>query len=373
MESPDDRTPGDADAADRPLLVQRLPGLAGTVPWVPLGAFPTPVERIRPEGIPGDADVWVKRDDLTGEDYGGNKVRKLEWILAEARRRKAGRLVTAGALGSHHALATTLYGRRLGFPVTLVLTPQRPTPHVRAVLLASHALGAEVRLVGRLELIPWGLLRERLRHLGRRPYVVPPGGSDARGTLGYANAALELLEQVREGRLPMPRVVHVACGTMGTAAGLALGFALGRADVRIDAVRVVSPLVANARTLRRLVRSAGSLLARSGEADPPVRRALESVRLLPDQLGEGYGVPTDAGERATERMRAAGLDLDPTYTAKAAAGLLDSLDREEPGPHLFWHTLSHGLPRLRGAAPPSPEDLPDRLRSFFPSPGTGGR
>jgi len=348
-------------------LFRRIPGLAGKAARIPFGSYPTPVERLRigapgGEGMPEDLEVWVKRDDLTGEEYGGNKVRKLEFLLADARARDAGRVITAGALGSHHALATAVYGRRVGLPVTLVLSPQRPTEHVREVLLADHALGAELRLVRRMELIPWGLLKERFRLWRKRPYTIRPGGSDALGTLGYVNAALELLDQVEAGVLPMPRNVHVACGTMGTAGGLALGFALGGARVRIHAIRVVSPLVTNRRGLGRLLRSTAAVLESGGEPDPPLEAALRSIRLRHDQIGDGYGKPTDAGSRAGERMASAGFPLDPTYTAKAAAGLLASLEEGEAGPHLYWHTLSHGMPPTPS---PDPKELPKAFRPFF--------
>lgn len=354
-------------------------------PRVALGSFPTPVERLSIEGV--EEEVWVKRDDLSGEAYGGNKVRKLEFLLADARGRKAGRLITAGALGSHHALATTVYGRRLGFPVTLVLSPQKPTDHVRRVLLADHALGADLRLVRRMELIPWGLFRERIRYRKERPYMVPPGGSSALGTMGYVGAALELLEQVEAGLLPMPRTVHVACGTMGTAAGMALGFALKGAPVRINAVRVVSPVVTNLRVLRRLLRSTTALLRSRGEEVPPVAEAEALVHLRHDQIGEGYGKPTEQGREASERMAAAPFSLDPTYTAKAAAGLLVALREGEAGPHLYWHTLSHGVPAgpTPGRDPEGPFDttdadpgspLPAAFRAFFDTgegPGAGKR
>jgi 1-aminocyclopropane-1-carboxylate deaminase/D-cysteine desulfhydrase-like pyridoxal-dependent ACC family enzyme len=330
------------------------------VPRVSLGAFPTPVERLP---VPGVAqEVWVKRDDLSGEAYGGNKVRKLEFILADARERGAGRLITAGALGSHHALATTVYGRQLGFPVTLVLSPQSPTEHVRQVLLTDHALGADLRLVRRMELIPWGLFRERVRHRRARPYMVPPGGSSPLGALGYVHAALELLGQVEGRQLPVPRVVHVACGTMGTAAGLALGFAMEDARIRVSAVRVVGSIVTNEGVLRRLLKATVNLMARRGMAPPRPEAALELIDLRHDQFGDGYGKATEAGGAASERLAGAPFDLDPTYTAKAAAGLLAALDAGEEGPHLYWHTLSHNLPPV---APSPVSSLPGELRSFF--------
>jgi D-cysteine desulfhydrase len=346
-------------AASEPALFRRYPRLAERIPWLSLGRFPTPVQRLPLEGA---AEVWCKRDDLSGEAYGGNKVRKLEFVLAEARRRGAGRLITAGAAGSHHALATTVYGTRLGFDVTLVLCPQPPAPHVRAALLQDAALGATLRCVPRMEMIPLGIARERAIHRRERPYVIAPGGSDAYGTLGYVSAALELAEQVEAGEAPLPRVVHVAAGTMGTAAGLAIGFAMAGLPVRVEAARITTPLLTNRWMLGRLMRATARLLEDGGAGPVPLARARAGVRLHGAQIGRGYGHRTAAGDRAVDALSACGLALDPTYTAKSAAGLLEAL-REAEGPVLFWHTLS----ACEAVPPdhlPSVDVLPPRARRW---------
>jgi D-cysteine desulfhydrase len=345
---------------DAPALFRRFPRLRGPIPWLPLGRFPTPVEPLR---LAGAADVWVKRDDLSGEPYGGNKVRKLEFVLARARRRGAERLVTGGAAGSHHALATTVYGVALGFRVTLVLFPQPPTRHVRDVLLHDVAHGAEIRWVRRMELVPAAMGLARFAHRSERPCGVAPGGSDPFGALGYVSAALELAEQVAAGEAPAPRAVHVAAGTLGTAAGLALGFALAGLPVRVVATRIISPLVANPWLLRRLVRRTARLLADAGLGEVPVAEALAGLELRGGQVGRGYGHATGAGERATRRLSAAGLALDPTYTAKAAAALLEGIEREREGPVLFWQTLSARDPTPAAGLPPV-SALPEKVRRW---------
>jgi 1-aminocyclopropane-1-carboxylate deaminase/D-cysteine desulfhydrase-like pyridoxal-dependent ACC family enzyme len=308
--------------------------------------------------------LWIKRDDLTGERYGGNKVRKLEFLLAEARRRGAERLITVGAAGSHHALATTAYGTALGFRVTLVLFPQPLTPHVREVLLLDHALGAELRWAPRMELIPLALLAARAAHRRERTLVVPAGGSDEVGTLGYVSAGLELAEQVEQGAVPRPSTVHVAAGTMGTAVGLATGLAIAELPVRVVANRVASRLVANSRGMRRLLRRTLKHLEQAGADAPSAGQVLARLELRHDQLGPGYGRGTDAGARARARLAAAGLALDPTYTAKAAAGWLAEAERSL-GTHLFWHTLSATLPR--GPAV-DPDSLPEPFRRYLRGP-----
>lgn len=322
-------------------LFAAFPGLAETVAWTPLGHYPTPLERITlPLQGGGERDILVKRDDLTGAPYGGNKVRKLEFILAAARDGGATRLITAGAAGSHHALATAVYGRALGFRVSLVLFPQHLTDHVSDTLRMDHAFGAELRWTSRMEGVPLAVLRARRAHAADRPYVIAPGGSDPLGTLGYVSAGLELAAQLATSD-ELPSAIHVAAGTLGTAAGLAIGLALSGLEVPVRAVRITSRLVANDRALRKLVSAVTRRLNAAGvPADAAAASAL--VTLHHDQIGDGYGRETAAARAATHIFAAAGLRLDATYTAKAAADLLATPD--DGGRPLFLHTLSASEP-----------------------------
>lgn len=342
-------------------LFRRYPGIAGKIPWLPLGEYPTPVE---PLAI-GGSDVFIKRDDQTARLYGGNKVRKLEFLLAHARERGAKRLITVGAAGSHHALATTLYGKRLGFEVTLVLFPQPLTDHVRDILLQDVAHGAELRFTRRMETVPTALFTAMMRYRRDRAVVIPAGGSDAIGTFGYVNAALELAEQIERGVIPQPKTIVVAAGTLGTAAGLALGFALANIPLRISAVRITSRLVTNERVLMRLIRGAADVLRRAGGPHGHAERAFASVELQHDFLGRGYGISTEAAVNAAQTLAKIGIHLDQTYTAKAAAALLARAG-SAAGPALFWHTLS-------GSEPPLPRDvtidnLPAPFRNYVLAP-----
>lgn len=340
-----------------PPLLRRFPSLEGVLPWRSLGHFPTPLERV---ALPGAGEFWVKRDDLTAESYGGNKVRKLEFLIADAVERGAGRLITAGALGSHHALATAVHGRVAGLPVTLVLFPQHVTGHVRRVLLADVAFGAELSFVPRMELVPAALAARRWAHRPEAPYVIPPGGSNALGTLGYVNAALELVEQVKETGAPWPTELHVAAGTLGTAAGIAIGLALDGWDARVAATRITGRVVTNERVLRSLIRGALALLAPATGLD--VESVARRVELRHGQIGAGYGRETQAGREATALFGGVGLSLDPTYTAKAAAELLESVRAGRAA--LFWHTLSATEPEL-GDEGELIRRLPERFRRLL--------
>lgn len=327
-------------AADTLPLLERAPRLIQQVGHVPLGTYPTPLQPVEVAG----RRVLVKRDDLCAADYAGNKVRKLEFLLAEALNQGAGRIVTAGATGSHHAFATAWHGRRLGLQSTLVLFPQRLTPHVREMLLLMHATGAELRWVRRMEGVPFGLWRARLAHRATSPAAIPPGGSSAVGALGYVNAGLEVAAQMQaEG--DVASAIHIAAGTLGTVAGLAIGLAWAGMPVPIQATRITSRLVTNERVLHGLVRDTLSLLQHSGARDlPDAGAAAALVQLRHDQIGTGYGHATPQAEQAEADFAAAGLHLDPTYTAKAAAALLHDSTQPAAGTPLFWHTLSAVTP-----------------------------
>lgn len=379
----------------RPPLFARFPRLEGSIPWRSLGVRCTPLEHVD-LALPGGGTrrILVKRDDLTARPYGGNKVRKLEFILADAHARGARRVITAGAAGSHHALATTLYARELGMDATLVLFPQARTEHVRRVLLLDRALGAELRFTPRMESVPLALARARLAHRGNKPYLIAPGGSDAIGTLGYVSAGLELADQLVDflppaggaqeggagGRDPHgfaapgavgdgPTSIHMAAGTLGTVAGLALGLALAGVDVPIRATRITSRIVCNDISLRRLIDRTAAYLRRAGIDEVPTRRAAAMVELRHDQIGAGYGRETEAARVASSIFEAAGLVLDPTYTAKAAADLLATPDTARGTP-LFLHTLSAFEP-LELARDTTPADLPRPFRAYLQGLGLG--
>lgn len=330
-------------STDNPLF-RRLPGLEGGIPWVRLGEWPTPVTRVTdpPEGFGGE--LWVKRDDRSSSRYGGNKVRKLEYLLADARERGAGRIITTGVVGSHHCLATAVHARRIGIPVTLVVFPQPDTPHAREVTALNAAWADEVRHCASFASQPFAEAAVRWRHRRDRPYVIPGGGSSPLGALGYVGGALELAEQVHNGDMPRPDSITVAAGTLGTLAGIALGAAMTNLTDRVVGVRIVPTAVANELVLGRLVEGAVRILESAGARVPDPRLALERVELVGDWIGDGYGHPASWGARATEWFEPRGLVLDPTYTAKATAGLLDGLGRAKGGVHLYWHTLSAVLP-----------------------------
>lgn len=308
-----------------PLLHQRFPALTGTLPHLSLSARPTPVREL------GGLGAWVKEDGRFGAGgWGGNKVRKLEWLLPEARRRGRGSILSFGGLGTNWGLATALYAREQGIETALALVDQPLDAHVEAQLARLEASGARIhrtRTKARTAAaLPWLLARHA--RAGRPPYLLPAGGSSPVGVLGYVEAALEIAAQVGDGSLPEPARVVVAVGTGGTAAGLALGFQLAGLRSRVLGVVVNDQLRLDPPTIARLARRTAKLLERRGAELGPLRLDPGMLDLTRSQLGAGYGHPTAAAVRAAELAAADGLALDPVYTAKAMAGLLARRDHE---------------------------------------------
>jgi D-cysteine desulfhydrase len=286
-------------------------------------------------------DIWTKRDDKTSEHYGGNKPRKLGFILGEALALDRKTLVTGGGLGTNHGLATAIFGNRLGFRVVLGLFDQPVTEHVRKNLLLFHAYKAEMSHVGSLWRAVFRFyVTERIRRLGA--YFIAPGGSSPLGTLGYVDAALELAMQVERGELPAPKLIFVPVGTCGTMSGLVLGLKLSGLATKVIGVQVAPGPFASSRAVLSLTQKTLKMLQHNDSSMPRIQLAREDVRVEKAYYGRGYGHPTEMG-RAALRLLAEteGIDLDPTYTAKAFGAALDYIETKSPEePILFWNTFN---------------------------------
>lgn len=352
-------------------LEHRFPGILGRLPRLVFTNLPTPVrplERLA-EGR-GPASLWVKCDDASGPLYGGNKPRKLEFLLAEARRRGRSTVMTFGGIGTNHGLATTICARAAGMHAILILVPQPVTEHVRRNLLLDRAYGAELHLALSVPAAVRVAARMIARSLiaGRRPYVIPTGGSSPRGTIGFVNAGLELAEQVRAGELPEPDFIFIPVGSGGTHAGLVLGLRLAELRSRVVGVLVTDVLPPTPRRLAALANRALRLLRRCHGDVPPLEVTASDFTLLHGHLGAGYGAPSEEAVHA-QRLIAEreGIRLETTYSAKCLAGLLkSSADGAYRGKHLLlWNTYSSVDPTRTLPALPDFHQLPVPFHRFF--------
>ena len=330
---------------------------------VSLGQFPTPVESLEPLarelGVPS-APAWIKRDDISSPVYGGNKVRTLELLFGEAKALGMHRVISTGAFGSNHALATALHAPLVGLEPGALLFPQPISRAAYSNLDVLAASGATLHSVPHWSLLPFALAQ--LRFARKRPsYVMVPGGATPLGALGYVSAAFELGRQVAAGALPAPRRVIVGVGSTCTSAGLLLGFALAAEHglgftpstrPHLTSVRVSPwPVTSRFRILGLAARASRLLHALSAGKAPLFDAATLGARFDVDGrfLGAGYGQPSIPGSEAETLFERLGLPLlDGTYSAKAAARVVAAIRAHEPGPILFWSTKS-SVPLPAGA------------------------
>ena len=283
-------------------------------PRLSLGLFPTPIQRLDNISRLLGTNVYIKRDDLSGLGLGGNKVRKLEFLLADARAQGAEIVFTTGGAQSNHAMLTAAAAGKLGMTPILILKKRGVTDR-RGNQLLEHLMGTDVRFVDTDDYADIYAEMDRVgRELGRPYYKIPCGGSNALGSLGYVACAQEIADQ-------SPHFDHIVCaeGSGGTMAGLALGAKLFLPGTRVwgmmvdtDPFETITPA---------LMREAAALLGAKLTIGP------EDFTLR-DQCGPGYALPSSEGNAAIALMAAQeGLFLDPVYTGKAFAGLL-ALARE---------------------------------------------
>lgn len=295
-----------------------------------LATLPTPVHLLEGTSAAQGREVWIKRDDLTGLALGGNKVRKLELILAEAVAQGATALVSVGGQQSNHARTVAAAAAMAGLECHLVLGGTVPE-FSSGNLILNELFGATMHFIGEMDSALLASTAQQLVHdltaAGTQAFLVPLGGSTPLGALAYAAAYLELEEQCRAQGRVIPTIVH-ASGSGGTQAGLELGRHLGGGTNDIIGVNVAGLVPDLAGHVNGLVREAGGLLGLEG--------LTVSAKIDERYLGDGYGVPTEQSTAALRELaQRDGIVADPVYTAKALWAL-DALKNADPV--LFWHT-----------------------------------
>ncbi len=316
---------------------QGLGWLDQRMPRQVLLSGPTPLTRWV-DASPGE--FWIKRDDLSHPLYGGNKVRKLEYILAHALNKGVQRIVTFGGLGTHHGVATTIFGRTLGLATTVILFDQPRTQVVEESLALLQNWGAELWFRGSLTrtLLSYAL-ESRLRH--PQAMRLFAGGSSIEGGQAFVRAAFELGLQVEQGLMSRPDRLVVAVGSSATVAGLATGCALMGWSTRVTGIRVAPARLGffDACTLATVRKQANALSQYWLSWGAP--RHQLCIDWDDDEFGLGYGLSTPQGTDAEQLFRSQlGVPLDPTYTAKAFAGALKWRAQRPDETLLYWHSLS---------------------------------
>lgn len=311
------------------------------IPRIRLGRLPTPLERVdNLSKAVGVSHLYFKRDDLTGIGYGGNKIRKLEFLLADAVSKGADTIITTGGVHSNFTREATACAAKLGLKTVLVLTGDEPDEY-RGNLFLERLMGAEIHFVsGDIEKSAqeaedfMQLLAEDLERKGRTGYIMPVGGSTPVGTIGFVNAFLELESQVKDLGITVDHLI-TATGSGGTQAGLMVGKEISHSNTRITGIRVGKT--------EPFLQMIADKATKTAEYLGMKRRFSErDVIACADFVGEGYDMPTTEAADAIKLVaRKEAIFLDPVYTGKAMAGLLGLVERGEISKEdtiVFWHT-----------------------------------
>jgi len=286
--------------------------------------LPTPLEPMENlSRLLDGPNIWVKRDDCTGLAGGGNKTRKLEFLMADAEQQGADTIITQGAVQSNHARQTAAIAAKLGYECYLLL--ENRTGSDDPDFLANGNVLLDDIYNARLSDFPAGTdmneemlsLAEELRAAGKKPYIIPGGGSNRIGALGYVNAAYELVGQCNDQGLKVDHIVH-ATGSTGTQAGLVTGLTAIHSGIDLMGISVRAPKEAQEENVYRLACETAEFIGSSAALNR------SDVVANSDYVGEGYGMPTDGMIEAVEMTaRHESILLDPVYSGKAMAGLID--------------------------------------------------
>ncbi len=323
----------------QPALFDAYPRLREHIPWISILPKPTPTRHLAhlQEALKSTEEIWVKLDNLTSEKYGGNKVRKLEFLLADAINHGKQQVATLGGLGTNHGLATTIHGQTNNLRTRLYLTDQPITPHVLRNLKLLYHYGA-VMIYAKTRRKANFRFRYFDRIHQRRTYWLPLGGSSAVGVLGYVNAVYELHNQIIANQLPEPRLIFIPVGSLGTIAGIDLGLQLTGLSTRVKGI-CVSPHLPNQDQITGLIQRTLKLFHTNSELHKFAYKP--RFELTTAHAGIRYGEATPEGTEATKLAnQLEALTLDPTYTAKTLAGAIHRIRKGEKGPILYWHTFN---------------------------------
>jgi len=337
---------------DKPILFEEYPKLAEKIPWIAIANYPTPVQKMEQlEKELGCKNLWIKRDDKSTEFYGGNKIRKFEFIYGDILKKGKNIVATAGGVGTNHGLAAAMVGKKLGLKTRLYLFPQPLTWHVQRSLLLYDYFGADIITVKTyLGLAVKALV---LFLFKRKYYMMMPGGSplfgigSSLGTIGFVNASFELKRQIDAGELPEPDYLFVACGSTGSAGGLIAGSKLAGLKTRVQPVEVGAHFLNNAKNIARTSNKAIKFMRKYDKSVPDIVIEETDFDLHLGYLGSEYGVKTKRGQAAVDKVtdlegKKNDFKIETTYTGKTMAAMIDTIEIPENKDKvfLFWNTYN---------------------------------
>lgn len=355
-----------------PIINEYYPDLE-KISWLSIGDYPTKVEKLDRMGeARGFSNLFIKRDDCCNPVYGGNKVRKLEYILADAQQKGKKTLITLGGSGSNQVPATGIFGSELGFDVVGIMMDQPNALYVRENLLLDQYYGVKL-VYSRDELSEVAsFIIEYLRTelSGGKPYFITAGASNGLGNMGFVNAAFELKQQIENRDVVEPDYIIVPSGSIGTSAGLNLGCRLAGLKTRVIGVRVAMAWFVTKWRMGRMIRAINNFMRKYDSSVPVVDVKSEDLILLEDYLGKDYAYFTDIGcDCVNDMFNLENVKLEQTYTGKALGGGLDWLKkrRETESNILFWNTYN-SIDLSDKTATVDYKSLPKKFHKYFTEP-----
>lgn len=357
-------------------LFEKYPNLKGSVHHVSLGSFPTPIKKLQTLGsLLKSNNLFIKQDTASGSLFGGNKVRKLEFLLGDAQAQEAKGVATMGFAGSNHTCATTLYAKQCGMRCICMHLPQIPTAYLRRNLLLSYAAGAELNLYkaqGERDKALCDRNKAFKKETGQCLYFIPSGGSNELGTIGFVNAIFELHKQIGQGVIPEPDFIYVACGSCATTAGLMLGIkACGLKTIVVPIC--IEPQdfdLQHEQKCKNLFNITSQYLNKRDPSFPLLTISEQDVVINHDFVGAGYAITTNQGKEAIQLLeRTENIKLDGTYAGKAFAAMLHDISEKKLHDKaiLFWNTFCSGdFLEIRSTV--DYKQLPQKYHALFENP-----
>jgi len=365
----------------KPTLFDVYPNLEGKVPWTSiLTGIPSDVDRLTElENYLKlkDGEIYIKRDDKDHKIYGGNKLRKFEFIFGEALKKKKKGIITLGGIGTNHGAACAIIAKELDLKCELFLSLQPISWHVQRSLLLYHYFGAKLHFT---KLFEFGVIKSLFfRMFHPKYYLMSVGGSPLLrfgthlGTIGFVNAIFELKNQIDAGILPEPDIIFVAAGSTGTSAGLTAGCKLLGLKTKVYPVNVSRDIVVNPKKLIRIANKSIKFLRKRDKSIPDVQVTKGDFNMIKGYLGSSYGVKTVKGQKAVDLVydlegKKLDFKLETTYTGKTMAAMLEFLEKEENKSKkiLFWNTYnSNDLDTYLRETKFDYEKLPKKFHKYY--------